>query len=151
MSEIFSFFSLFLSLLLFQLLSFCFDAGPLPEAKARMFFRDVLGAVDYLHRKGIVHRDLKLENCLLDEKERVKLIDFGLASSYLGGTLKTSCGSAGGGGKKKFCFNFFERFFFFIRLCCARIVHVFQILRSSGRCMGHGSDALFDGCRRVSF
>lgn len=41
-----------------------------------------------------MHRDLKLENCLLDEREHVKLIDFGLATSYLGGTLKTSCGSA---------------------------------------------------------
>ncbi len=51
--------------------------------------------MDYLHRKGIVHRDLKLENCLLDAEKRVKIIDFGLANFYLSGMLKTSCGSAG--------------------------------------------------------
>ena len=77
-----------------ELLSYCFDAGPLPEGTARTFFRDILGAVDYLHRKGIVHRDLKLENCLLDDSQHVKLIDFGLANFYLAGTLRTSCGSA---------------------------------------------------------
>lgn len=77
-----------------ELLSFCFEQGPLQESLSRQFFRDILAAVDYLHRKGIVHRDLKLENCLLDENKRVKLIDFGLANFYLKGPLKTSCGSA---------------------------------------------------------
>ncbi len=77
-----------------ELLSFCFDEGALPEAQARSFFRDILGAVDYLHRKGIVHRDLKLENCLLDADKHIKIIDFGLGNFYLKGPLKTSCGSA---------------------------------------------------------
>ncbi len=77
-----------------ELLSFCFDSGPLPEATARPLFRDVMDAVDYLHRKGVVHRDLKLENCLLDRNKRAKLIDFGLANFFLPGQqLKTSCGS----------------------------------------------------------
>ncbi len=77
-----------------ELLGYCCEKGALPEDEARGFFRDILGAVDYLHRKGIVHRDLKLENCLLDSQKRVKIIDFGLANFYLKGMLKTSCGSA---------------------------------------------------------
>ena len=75
-----------------ELLAFCFDKGPLPEATARKFFRDIVSAVDYLHRKGIISRDCKLENCVLDENENVKLIDFGLAT-LSHEVLKTSCGS----------------------------------------------------------
>lgn len=39
-----------------ELLAYCCEQGALPEETARSFFRDILGAVDYLHRKGIVHR-----------------------------------------------------------------------------------------------
>ena len=36
-------------------------------------------AVGELHKKGIMHRDLKLENILIDDKGYVKIIDYGLA------------------------------------------------------------------------
>jgi len=36
-------------------------------------------AIGYLHMKGIVHRDLKLENILLDQEGYIKIIDYGLA------------------------------------------------------------------------
>jgi serine/threonine protein kinase len=36
-------------------------------------------AIGYLHSKGIVHRDLKLENILVDQKGYIKIIDYGLA------------------------------------------------------------------------
>ncbi|KRZ74435.1 5'-AMP-activated protein kinase catalytic subunit alpha-2 [Trichinella papuae] len=68
--------------------------GKLQEHEARRFFQQLISAVDYCHRHKVVHRDLKLENLLLDSKKNIKLADFGL-SNFLkdGKLLKTSCGS----------------------------------------------------------
>lgn len=47
----------------------------LEEAKARPFVRQLISALYYLHSKGIVHRDLKMENILLNKKKtEVKII-----------------------------------------------------------------------------
>jgi serine/threonine protein kinase/CRP-like cAMP-binding protein len=52
---------------------------PLPTAQARLYFRDMLRGVRYLHSKNIVHRDLKPQNMLRTDKDRVKIADFGAA------------------------------------------------------------------------
>ncbi|CAL1539698.1 unnamed protein product [Lymnaea stagnalis] len=52
----------------------------LPEAEVSKFIRQIVSAVDYLHRIGIIHRDLKIENLLLDSNKDIKLIDFGLSN-----------------------------------------------------------------------
>ena len=53
------------------------------EKEAAVLVRQILEAVAYMHSKGVVHRDLKLENIMLDEKGNVKIIDLGLATKYL--------------------------------------------------------------------
>ncbi|XP_071113089.1 serine/threonine-protein kinase MARK2-like isoform X1 [Haliotis cracherodii] len=53
----------------------------LEEKEVRRYIRQIVSAVDYLHRAGILHRDLKIENLLLDETKDIKIIDFGLSNS----------------------------------------------------------------------
>ena len=61
------------------------------------YFRQLISALDYLHEIGISHRDLKPENILINEKNEIKLVDFGLGKIYrYNGNkqlLRTRCGS----------------------------------------------------------
>ncbi|XP_073795297.1 uncharacterized protein isoform X2 [Danio rerio] len=70
----------------------------LDEREVRRFTRQILSAVEHLHRHGIVHRDLKIENFLLDEHNNIKIVDFGLSNTLKGDSLSvdllnTQCGS----------------------------------------------------------
>uniref|UniRef100_A0A8C6P7T1 Serine/threonine-protein kinase CHK1 n=1 Tax=Nothobranchius furzeri TaxID=105023 RepID=A0A8C6P7T1_NOTFU len=57
------------------------DVG-MPERDAHRFFQQLMSAVEYLHSLGITHRDIKPENILLDDKDNLKLTDFGLATMF---------------------------------------------------------------------
>lgn len=77
-----------------QLLNYVISHGRLKEKHAREFFRQLLSAVHYCHANSIVHRDLKIENILIDSNGNLKLIDFGLSNFYDPITrLCTFCGS----------------------------------------------------------
>ncbi|KAM6906071.1 hormonally up-regulated neu tumor-associated kinase homolog A [Lycodopsis pacificus] len=70
----------------------------LEEREVQHYTRQILSAVEHLHKHGIVHRDLKIENFLLDEHNNIKIVDFGLsntlkAESVFLELLNTQCGS----------------------------------------------------------
>lgn len=52
----------------------------MPAERAIRITLGILDTLDYIHKNGVVHRDLKPENIMLDADDRVKLIDFGIAS-----------------------------------------------------------------------
>jgi len=60
----------------------------LSEEESRSFFKQIVRAVHYIHSKKIIHRDLKLENILLDARNQCKIVDFGL-SDYVSGKDRT--------------------------------------------------------------
>ncbi|XP_063283598.1 NUAK family SNF1-like kinase 1 [Pelobates fuscus] len=77
-----------------ELYDFINNKHQISESEARGIFRQIVSAVHYCHKNGIVHRDIKLENILLDENLNVKLADFGLSSLYQKNqVLETYCGS----------------------------------------------------------
>ncbi|KAG8435985.1 hypothetical protein GDO86_007178 [Hymenochirus boettgeri] len=77
-----------------ELYDFINNKHQIPENEARRFFRQIVSAVHYCHKKGIVHRDIKLENILLDDNLNVKLADFGLSNLFnKDQVLQTYCGS----------------------------------------------------------
>ena len=66
----------------------------LSEEVVKFYAAQIALAVGYLHSKGIMHRDLKLENILVDETGYLKIIDYGLAKTLQENqTSKTFCGT----------------------------------------------------------
>ncbi|KAK5638408.1 hypothetical protein RI129_012703 [Pyrocoelia pectoralis] len=68
--------------------------GRMAEPEAKRIFNQIVSAVNYCHSQGVVHRDLKAENLLLDHNMNIKLADFGFSNQFTDGCqLSTWCGS----------------------------------------------------------
>lgn len=74
-----------------DLLQFVRRRRRLPEAMAKYFMRQVMTAIGYCHLKCIVHRDIKLENVLLNNLGQIKLCDFGVSKLVTDEEIEKQC------------------------------------------------------------
>ncbi|EAS01377.2 Serine/Threonine kinase domain protein (macronuclear) [Tetrahymena thermophila SB210] len=72
-----------------------FRGDSLEEDIARMYIAELVLAIEFLHNKGIIYRDLKPENVLIDIDGHIKLVDFGLVKTGMNRRKKTKsfCGT----------------------------------------------------------
>ncbi|BDD61435.1 hypothetical protein MPDQ_001169 [Monascus purpureus] len=57
-------------------------ADPYDDERCRCWFRDLILGIEYLHAQGIVHRDIKPDNCLLTGDDVLKVVDFGVSEMF---------------------------------------------------------------------
>lgn len=77
-----------------DLLSFVRKRRKLNEVLAKYLFKQIIEGIGYIHSKNILHRDIKLENILLDDKGHIKIADFGVGKQIKPGqTLYDQCGT----------------------------------------------------------
>jgi calcium/calmodulin-dependent protein kinase kinase 2 len=70
-------------------------ADPYPEDTCRTWFRDLILGIEYLHAQGIVHRDIKPDNCLITEDDVLKIVDFGVSEMFAKESAMLTAKSAG--------------------------------------------------------
>ncbi|ETN36870.1 uncharacterized protein HMPREF1541_07857 [Cyphellophora europaea CBS 101466] len=70
-------------------------ADPYPEDTCRYWFRDLILGIEYLHAQGIVHRDIKPDNCLITEDDVLKIVDFGVSEMFEKESQMVTAKSAG--------------------------------------------------------
>ncbi|CAO3623449.1 unnamed protein product [Cunninghamella blakesleeana] len=78
-----------------DLFDYILEKATLNEEEAAKLFAQLVGTVKYMHSKGVVHRDLKLENIFFSDEERTNLLvaNFNFANNANKDLLTTNCGS----------------------------------------------------------
>eukprot|EP00933_Yihiella_yeosuensis_P026252 TRINITY_DN20371_c1_g1_i2.p1 TRINITY_DN20371_c1_g1~~TRINITY_DN20371_c1_g1_i2.p1 ORF type:complete len:680 (+),score=119.99 TRINITY_DN20371_c1_g1_i2:243-2282(+) len=77
-----------------ELFDYIVEHGRAEEKDACKFLHQILAGVERVHAMNVVHRDLKPENLLLDDRQDIKIVDFGLSNTHQDGQLlQTACGS----------------------------------------------------------
>jgi [calcium/calmodulin-dependent protein kinase] kinase len=70
-------------------------ADPYDEEQCRHWFRDMILGIEYLHAQGIIHRDIKPDNCLVTEEGVLKIVDFGVSEMFEKDSEMNTAKSAG--------------------------------------------------------
>ena len=65
-----------------DLMDYILKKSKLSEKEALKFFQQLINTLLYLHSQNIAHRDIKIDNMLLDKERNLKLVDFGLSTKY---------------------------------------------------------------------
>ena len=77
-----------------DLLSFVRKKKKLPENMTKCIFKDLIDGLNYCHSKGVLHRDIKLDNILLNAAGHIKICDFGVSKLVKEGERMTEqCGT----------------------------------------------------------
>ena len=77
-----------------DLLRYVKQRGKLTESEARNIFRGLITGLAHCHCRSILHRDIKLDNILLDEKKEIKICDFGVSKiCRKGRKITEQCGT----------------------------------------------------------